>query len=57
MRRSRHAAAQVPEKGQGKRILVVDDNQDAANSLAVILELEGHRIDIVYTAKMRWSMR
>lgn len=30
---------------------MVDDNQDAANSLAVILELEGHRIDIVYTAK------
>jgi CheY-like chemotaxis protein len=35
----------------GKRILVVDDNVDAANSLAVILELEGHSVDIVYTAK------
>jgi CheY-like chemotaxis protein len=35
----------------GKRILVVDDNEDAANSLASILELEGHRIDIVYTGR------
>jgi CheY-like chemotaxis protein len=29
----------------------VDDNEDAANSLAAILELEGHSIDIVYTAQ------
>jgi signal transduction histidine kinase/ActR/RegA family two-component response regulator len=35
----------------GKRILVVDDNEDAANSLASILELEGHSIDIVYTGR------
>jgi two-component system, sensor histidine kinase len=46
MRASREA-----KKFSGKRILVVDDNEDAANSLAVILELEGHDIDIVYTAK------
>jgi signal transduction histidine kinase/CheY-like chemotaxis protein len=43
--------AKEVKKLPGKRILVVDDNEDAANSLAVILELEGHSIDIVYTAK------
>jgi len=37
------------KRNPGKRILVVDDNEDAANSLASILELEGHRIDVVYT--------
>ena len=40
-----------PQKLSGKRILVVDDNQDAANSLAAMLELEGHSIDIAYTAQ------
>jgi CheY-like chemotaxis protein len=30
---------------------VVDDNEDAANSLAAILQLEGHSTDIVYTAQ------
>ena len=31
-----------------RRILVVDDNVDAANSLAMILELEGHQVATVY---------
>ncbi len=44
-------AAQEAKKLPGKRILVVDDNEDAANSLAAILQLEGHSIDIVYTAR------
>jgi signal transduction histidine kinase/CheY-like chemotaxis protein len=48
-------AAQPPvaaaQRYPGKRILVVDDNEDAANSLASILELEGHSIDIVYTGR------
>jgi signal transduction histidine kinase/ActR/RegA family two-component response regulator len=34
-----------------KRILIVDDNEDAADTLGAILELDGHRIDVVYTAK------
>ena len=33
-----------------RRILVVDDNKDAANSLAMILTLEGHQVESVYTA-------
>jgi CheY-like chemotaxis protein len=44
-------AVKAPVKCPEKRILVVDDNEDAANSLACILELEGHHVDIVYTAK------
>jgi len=37
-------------KSAVKRILIVDDNEDAANSLATILKLDGHSIDVVYSA-------
>src|ERR1700761_5072879 len=33
-----------------RRVLIVDDNEDAANSLAKILELGGHQTASVYTA-------
>ncbi len=33
-----------PPASRSHRILVVDDNEDAANSLALILELDGHQI-------------
>jgi PAS domain S-box-containing protein len=33
------------------RLLIVDDNQDAADSLALLLELEGHDVAAVYTAQ------
>jgi CheY-like chemotaxis protein len=33
-----------------RRVLIVDDNEDAANSLAMILKLSGHETDSVYTA-------
>jgi DNA-binding response OmpR family regulator len=29
-----------------RRIFIVDDNADAANSLALLLELEGHNVDV-----------
>ena len=34
-----------------RRILIVDDNEDAANSLALLLKLGGHETASVYTAK------
>jgi CheY-like chemotaxis protein len=34
-----------------QRILIVDDNQDAADSLALLLQLDGHDTQAVYTSK------
>jgi CheY-like chemotaxis protein len=36
---------------QTKRILIVDDNVDAANSLAEMLQIDGHVTEVVYTGK------
>jgi signal transduction histidine kinase/CheY-like chemotaxis protein len=32
----------------GKRILLADDNRDAAESLAILLRLEGHEVDLAH---------
>ena len=34
--------------GAGLKVLVVDDNQDAADSLAMLLSLEGHAVKVIY---------
>lgn len=38
-----------PPSPSGFRLLVVDDNQDAANSLALLLRLQGHEVRVAYS--------
>jgi PAS domain S-box-containing protein len=40
----------------GRRILVADDNQDAADSLAMILELGGHDVRVVHDGRAALSV-
>jgi PAS domain S-box-containing protein len=36
------------QQGTNKRILLADDNRDAAESLAIILRLEGHEVELAH---------
>jgi CheY-like chemotaxis protein len=45
------AAPEAPATTQGLRVLVVDDNRDAADSCATLLELSGHRVKTAYSGK------
>jgi PAS domain S-box-containing protein len=45
------AAADVPVPGAGLKILVVDDNRDAADTCAILLELSGHHVQTAYTGQ------
>jgi PAS domain S-box-containing protein len=38
-------------KAEPRRVLIVDDNVDAANSLSMLLALQGHEIRVAYGAK------
>ena len=40
----------VVTPGAPRRILIVDDNEDAADMLALLLTSEGHKVDVVYRA-------
>ncbi len=40
------AGRPVRERGAALRLLVVDDNQDAANAMAMLLEMEGHTVAV-----------
>ena len=41
--------ADQPPRPSGHRLLVVDDNQDAADSLAMLLRLQGHEVRVAYS--------
>jgi PAS domain S-box-containing protein len=38
------------------RVLVVDDNEDAARSLGLLLEMEGHQVDLAFSAHAALSL-
>jgi CheY-like chemotaxis protein len=40
---------QQPPTPSGHRLLIVDDNQDAANSLAMLLKLQGHEVRVAHS--------
>jgi PAS domain S-box-containing protein len=42
---------EVPLAGGGLRVLVVDDNRDAADSCSTLLELSGHSVKAAYTGR------
>ena len=46
-----HDAEQARLAPTHERILIVDDNRDAAETLAVLLQLQGHEVHIAYTAR------
>jgi len=45
------AEADDPAAGAGMKILVVDDNRDAADACAGLLELSGHHVQTAYTGR------
>jgi CheY-like chemotaxis protein len=45
-----------PPSPSGYRLLVVDDNQDAANSLAMLLKLQGHEVRVAFSGMAALEM-
>lgn len=45
------AAEAASVRMQGRRILIVDDNADAADSLAMLLAFQGHETQVCYSGK------
>jgi len=44
------AASRDPMRGPRRRVLVVDDDADAADSIAMLLRLDGHVVEVAYTS-------
>jgi len=45
---SENSSTAVATRGPARRILVADDNVDSADSLAMLLRLEGHEVEVVH---------
>jgi PAS domain S-box-containing protein len=41
----------VPSKSERRRVLIVDDNADAADSLAMLLQIQGHETHVAYSGE------
>jgi CheY-like chemotaxis protein len=44
-------AVSPPRKAVKRRVLIADDNRDAAESLALVLRMEGHEVTVVHNGK------
>jgi CheY-like chemotaxis protein len=42
---------EIPYKAAPRRVLIVDDNADAANSLAMLLGLRGHDVQVAFSGR------
>jgi len=42
------AADALPPAAKGRRVLIADDNKDAADSLAMLLEIDGHEVRVAH---------
>jgi PAS domain S-box-containing protein len=49
--RPHRVLAQDATSGNGLRVVVIDDNRDSADSLAMLLQLKGHDVRIAYHGK------
>jgi CheY-like chemotaxis protein len=43
--------APAPPPKKARRVLIADDNRDAAESLAMLLEMDGHEVAVVHDGK------
>jgi len=53
---ARTSSAALPAPGAGLRIMVVDDNRDAAETLGMLLEALGHEVVLAYGARQALAL-
>jgi CheY-like chemotaxis protein len=48
---------ELPLTAKGLRILIVDDNRDAADMLALVLQFSGHETHMAHDGVEAWKRR
>jgi len=53
-----HVSTSAPNKlaGQGQRVLIIEDNEDSAATLALMLEIEGHELRIASSGRAAFEI-